>query len=159
MGRLLRTRRRREQNATTIVVKKEFLNVMILNLNCHTFRSAMSAGVSERVGAIAFLLTPAEPFSSGELFACFPPHKECEMSASPISADQAKEMLDRGDPIVWVDARNPVAWGGRRTSCRVRSECRSMKSTRIWARSRAMLRPSPIALDRTKHQAPVWRNC
>ena len=33
------------------------------------------------------------------------------MSASPISADQAKEMLDRGDPIVFVDARNPVAWG------------------------------------------------
>ena len=33
------------------------------------------------------------------------------MSATPISAEQAKEMLDRGDPIVWVDARNPVAWG------------------------------------------------
>lgn len=40
--------------------------------------------------------------------------RECEMSASPISADQAKEMLDRGDPIVFVDARNPVAWGSSR---------------------------------------------
>ena len=33
------------------------------------------------------------------------------MSATPISADQAKDMIDRGDSIVFVDARNPVAWG------------------------------------------------
>ena len=33
------------------------------------------------------------------------------MEPTPVSAAEAKEMLDRGDPVVFVDARNPVAWG------------------------------------------------
>jgi rhodanese-related sulfurtransferase len=33
------------------------------------------------------------------------------MKPTPVSPAQAKEMLDRGDGIVFVDARNPVAWG------------------------------------------------
>lgn len=32
------------------------------------------------------------------------------MQPAPISAADAKQMLDRGD-AVFVDARNPVAWG------------------------------------------------
>lgn len=32
------------------------------------------------------------------------------MPAVPLTPTQAKEMLDRGDAIVFVDARNPMAW-------------------------------------------------
>lgn len=33
------------------------------------------------------------------------------MQPAPISAADAKQMLDRGDAVAFVDARNPVAWG------------------------------------------------
>ena len=33
------------------------------------------------------------------------------MKATSVSPSQAKEMFERGDPVVFVDARNPVAWG------------------------------------------------
>jgi rhodanese-related sulfurtransferase len=33
------------------------------------------------------------------------------MKPIALTAAEAKEMLDRGGPIVFVDARNPVAWG------------------------------------------------
>jgi rhodanese-related sulfurtransferase len=33
------------------------------------------------------------------------------MQPTPISAADAKQMLDRGDHVAFVDARNPVAWG------------------------------------------------
>ena len=36
------------------------------------------------------------------------------MPAEPLSPTEAKEMLDRGDPIVFVDARNPIAWANSR---------------------------------------------
>ena len=32
------------------------------------------------------------------------------MSPSPVTVVEAKEMFDRGDPIVFVDSRNPTAW-------------------------------------------------
>ena len=34
------------------------------------------------------------------------------MEPTPITPEDAKQRLDRGDRIVFVDARNPVAWGG-----------------------------------------------
>jgi rhodanese-related sulfurtransferase len=36
------------------------------------------------------------------------------MTPEPLSANEAKEMLDRGEPIVFVDSRNPVAWESSR---------------------------------------------
>lgn len=33
------------------------------------------------------------------------------MRPTPISAADAKQMLDRGERVTFVDARNPVAWG------------------------------------------------
>lgn len=33
------------------------------------------------------------------------------MPVTPVTADEAKQRLDRGDRIVFVDARNPDAWG------------------------------------------------
>jgi rhodanese-related sulfurtransferase len=33
------------------------------------------------------------------------------MTPAPVSASEAKRMLDSGAPVVFVDARNPVAWG------------------------------------------------
>jgi len=33
------------------------------------------------------------------------------MQATPISTDEAKQLLDRGERVTFVDARNPVAWG------------------------------------------------
>lgn len=33
------------------------------------------------------------------------------MNPTPVSAAEAKQMIDRGDRVVFVDARNPVAWG------------------------------------------------
>ena len=33
------------------------------------------------------------------------------MTPEPLSATNAKQMRDSGQPIVFVDARNPVAWG------------------------------------------------
>jgi rhodanese-related sulfurtransferase len=33
------------------------------------------------------------------------------MNPTPVSAAEAKQMLDRGERVVFVDARNPVAWG------------------------------------------------
>jgi hypothetical protein len=32
-------------------------------------------------------------------------------AAAPITADEVKGMLDRGERVTFVDARNPVAWG------------------------------------------------
>jgi rhodanese-related sulfurtransferase len=32
------------------------------------------------------------------------------MTPSPIAVVEAKEMFDRGAPIVFVDSRNPTAW-------------------------------------------------
>ena len=36
------------------------------------------------------------------------------MTPTALTAAEAKGMLDRGEPIVFVDARNPVAWGQSR---------------------------------------------
>jgi rhodanese-related sulfurtransferase len=33
------------------------------------------------------------------------------MQPTPISAADAKQMLDRGGQVTFVDSRNPVAWG------------------------------------------------
>jgi rhodanese-related sulfurtransferase len=33
------------------------------------------------------------------------------MQPTPISAAEAKQMLDRGEQVAFVDARNAVAWG------------------------------------------------
>jgi rhodanese-related sulfurtransferase len=33
------------------------------------------------------------------------------MQPTPISAADAKQMLDLGEQVTFVDARNPVAWG------------------------------------------------
>lgn len=33
------------------------------------------------------------------------------MTPKPVSVSEAKEMVDRADQVVFVDARNPVAWG------------------------------------------------
>jgi len=33
------------------------------------------------------------------------------MKPTPVPPSQAKEMLDRGAGVVFLDARNPVAWG------------------------------------------------
>ena len=33
------------------------------------------------------------------------------MEPTPISAEDAKKLLDRGERVTFVDARNPVAWG------------------------------------------------
>ena len=32
------------------------------------------------------------------------------MKPTPVSAAEAKQMVDRGDRIAFVDARTPVAW-------------------------------------------------
>jgi rhodanese-related sulfurtransferase len=32
------------------------------------------------------------------------------MTPTPVSAAEAKRMLDEGEPLTFVDARNPVAW-------------------------------------------------
>ena len=33
------------------------------------------------------------------------------MKPTAVSPSEAKEMLEHGDRVVFVDARNPVAWG------------------------------------------------
>jgi rhodanese-related sulfurtransferase len=33
------------------------------------------------------------------------------MQSTPITVEDAKTMLDRGQRVAFVDARNPVAWG------------------------------------------------
>lgn len=33
------------------------------------------------------------------------------MQPTPISAAEAKQLLDQGEPVTFIDARNPVAWG------------------------------------------------
>ena len=33
------------------------------------------------------------------------------MKPTPVDPSDANEMLERGDGIVFVDARNPAAWG------------------------------------------------
>jgi rhodanese-related sulfurtransferase len=33
------------------------------------------------------------------------------MKPTPVSVNEAKQMLDRGERVVFVDARNPTAWG------------------------------------------------
>ena len=33
------------------------------------------------------------------------------MSPTPITPAEVKQLRDRGDRMVFVDARNPVAWG------------------------------------------------
>ena len=36
------------------------------------------------------------------------------MKPEPVTAGDAKKMLDDGEPIVFVDARNPTAWENSR---------------------------------------------
>jgi rhodanese-related sulfurtransferase len=33
------------------------------------------------------------------------------MKPTPVTPSQAKALLDRGDHVVFVDTRNPAAWG------------------------------------------------
>lgn len=33
------------------------------------------------------------------------------VSASPITVDEVKGLLEQGQPVTFVDARNPIAWG------------------------------------------------
>ena len=33
------------------------------------------------------------------------------MQATRITVDEAKERLDRGEPLLFIDTRNPDAWG------------------------------------------------
>ena len=33
------------------------------------------------------------------------------MNPTPVTAEMAKAMVDRGEQVTFVDARNPVAWG------------------------------------------------
>jgi rhodanese-related sulfurtransferase len=37
--------------------------------------------------------------------------EEKVMKPTPVTAMEAKQMLDRGERVAFVDARNPVAWG------------------------------------------------
>jgi rhodanese-related sulfurtransferase len=39
---------------------------------------------------------------------------EDAMTPEPVTASAAKAMLDAGEPIAFVDARNPAAWGSSR---------------------------------------------
>ena len=32
------------------------------------------------------------------------------MKPTPVTAAEAKQMLDRGERVAFVDARNPIAW-------------------------------------------------
>ena len=33
------------------------------------------------------------------------------MEATRVTVDEVKERMDRGEPLFFVDTRNPVAWG------------------------------------------------
>ena len=33
------------------------------------------------------------------------------MEATRVTAEEVKERMDRGEPLVFIDARNPQAWG------------------------------------------------
>ena len=33
------------------------------------------------------------------------------MEATRVTADEVKERMDRGEPLAFVDTRNPQAWG------------------------------------------------
>jgi rhodanese-related sulfurtransferase len=77
------------------------------------------------------------------------------MKPTRVSASEAREMFDRGEGAVFVDARNPVAnvkLPGAVTVPidEVDSMCGSFRVT--------LLR-SPIERDHTKLRAPTWRNC
>jgi rhodanese-related sulfurtransferase len=32
-------------------------------------------------------------------------------TASPVTVDEVKGLLEQGQPITFIDARNPIAWG------------------------------------------------
>jgi rhodanese-related sulfurtransferase len=34
------------------------------------------------------------------------------MEATRVTVDEVKERMDRGEPLFFVDTRNPNAWGG-----------------------------------------------
>jgi len=38
------------------------------------------------------------------------------MSENPsrLTVAQVKELVDRGEPVVFIDSRNPIAWGSSR---------------------------------------------
>lgn len=40
------------------------------------------------------------------------------MNPTPVSAAEAKQMIDRGERVVFVDARNPLRGARQRSSCR-----------------------------------------
>ena len=41
-------------------------------------------------------------------------NSERVITPEPVTVNDARKMLDGGQPIVFVDARNPVAWGDSR---------------------------------------------
>ena len=81
------------------------------------------------------------------------------MQLHPSVCRMREKMLDHGDRVVFVDARNPVVMGrshGKVTEAR--SGFRSTKSTNTSASFQAAVRSSPTVLDPTRHRVPVWHN-
>lgn len=37
------------------------------------------------------------------------------MEATRVTVDEVKERIDRGEPLVFIDTRNPQAWGEAET--------------------------------------------
>jgi rhodanese-related sulfurtransferase len=35
-------------------------------------------------------------------------------NASPLTVAQVKELTDQGQPVMFIDSRNPIAWGSSR---------------------------------------------
>lgn len=50
------------------------------------------------------------------------------MEVTRVTTDEVKERMERGEQFVFLDTRNPQAWGERRRSCQVQSASRRMRS-------------------------------
>ena len=84
--------------------------------------------------------------------------EEDVMKPTPVSATEAKQMLDRGERVAFVDARTPWHGESPSTSCRAPFGFRSTRSINISANSQKTGPSSPTARDRTRHQAPGRRS-
>ena len=56
-------------------------------------------------------MTPSKPDAFEHASASRAIPTDGGVSATPVTVDEVKGLLEQGQPVTFVDARNPIAWG------------------------------------------------
>jgi hypothetical protein len=53
------------------------------------------------------------------------------MNPSRLSVADVQAIVERGEPVTFIDSRNPIAWASSKIKIRALIECQSTRSTNI----------------------------